>query len=65
VAIPAGFELATHGVEIRYPIQLSYGAVWAVGGPRCGATVKCEPMVESMAKPLNLKSFPISVDRPG
>src|ERR1700730_19269645 len=27
LAIPAGFEPATHGVEIRYSIQLRYGTV--------------------------------------
>ena len=32
VAIPAGLEPATRGVEIRYSIQLSYGTIWHTGG---------------------------------
>ena len=28
LAIPAGLEPATRGVEIRYSIQLSYGTIW-------------------------------------
>ena len=36
MAIPAGLEPATRGVEIRYSIQLSYGTVAVASGPAVG-----------------------------
>jgi hypothetical protein len=34
MAIPAGLEPATRGVEIRYSIRLSYGTVWQGHDPQ-------------------------------
>jgi hypothetical protein len=51
LAIPAGLEPATRGVEIRYSIQLSYGIVGAILPQRLHS-------IANMKNPLSRQAHP-------